>query len=576
MEAKKSLLYEHEECTKKENKIAYFSMEICVDSKIPTYSGGLGILAGDTLRSAADLGVPMVGITLLCKKGYLRQKINEEGCQQELPEEWSPEEVLVQLPAQVQVEIERRKVTVQVWMYMVRGLDGNNVPVYFLDTDLSENSDYDRSLSYYLYGGDDRYRLAQEIVLGIGGVRMLWELGFKDIFRYHMNEGHASLLALELLNNYNNQQENKWDIEQVKKSCVFTTHTPVPAGIDQFPYQLVEQVLGNIIPYELLKKLAGEEKLNMTQLALNLSHYINGVAKRHGLVSREMFPGYHIDSITNGVHSATWTGKYFAQLYDQYIPGWKSDSFSLRYALNIPDREVWDAHQKAKEELIDYINEVTNLEFDPAILTIGFARRATAYKRADLIFYDLNRLIDIASRVGKMQLVFAGKAHPKDQLGKELIQKIINTSRQLPAPATENIKIVYLENYDMDLGKRLTSGVDLWLNTPRKPKEASGTSGMKAAHNGVPSLSVLDGWWVEGCIEGITGWSIGSAANVESIDEEEADSLYKKLELNIIPIYYHKKSQWINIMRHCIAINASFFNTHRMVLQYVSNAYLYS
>ncbi len=574
MEAKKGLLYEHEECTKKENKIAYFSMEICVDSKIPTYSGGLGILAGDTLRSAADLGVPMVGITLLCKKGYLRQKIDQEGCQQELPEEWNPEGVLAKLPAQVQVEIERRKVTVQVWMYMIRGLDGHNVPVYFLDTDLAENSDYDRSLSYYLYGGDDRYRLAQEIVLGIGGVRMLRELGFKDIFRYHMNEGHASLLALELLNNSNNHQENKWDIEQVKKKCVFTTHTPVPAGIDQFPYQLVEQVLGNIIPYELLRKLAGEERLNMTQLALNLSHYINGVAKRHGLVSREMFPGYHIDSITNGVHSATWTGKCFAQLYDQYIPGWKSDPFSLRYALNIPDEEVWHAHQKAKEELIDYINEVTNLKFDPEILTIGFARRATTYKRADLIFYDLNRLINITSRVGKIQLVFAGKAHPQDQPGKVLIQKIINISRQLSA--TENIKIVYLENYDMDLGKRLTSGVDLWLNTPRKPKEASGTSGMKAAHNGVPSFSVLDGWWVEGCIEGITGWSIGSAANVESIDENEADSLYKKLELHIIPIYYNKKSQWINIMRHCIAINASFFNTHRMVLQYVSNAYLYS
>jgi starch phosphorylase len=391
-----------------------------------------------------------------------------------------------------------------------------------------------------------------------------------------MNEGHASLLALELLNNYNNHQENKWDIEQVKKKCVFTTHTPVPAGIDQFPYQLVEQVLGNIIPYELLRKLAGEERLNMTQLALNLSHYINGVAKRHGLVSREMFPGYHIDSITNGVHSATWTGKCFAQLYDQYIPGWKSDPFSLRYALNIPDEEVWHAHQKAKEELIDYINKVSNLEFDPEILTIGFARRATAYKRADLIFYDLNRLIDITSRVGKIQLVFAGKAHPQDQPGKALIKKIINISRQLPA--TENIKIVYLENYDMDLGKRLTSGVDLWLNTPRKPKEASGTSGMKAAHNGVPSFSVLDGWWVEGCIEGVTGWAIGPSPK-ENMDEaerrrREITELYDKLQYLIIPTFYKNRDDWIQLMENSIGKVAYYFNSHRMMRRYATEAYL--
>jgi len=571
MEAKKGYLWEQTECTKKENTIAYFSMEICVDSGIPTYSGGLGILAGDTIRSSADLGVPMIGMTLLYKKGYLKQTIDQQGYQQESPEEWDPQEVLTLLPDQVQVEIEQRIVRIQAWMYMVRGIDGDVIPVYFLDTDIPENCDYDRSLSYYLYGGDEKYRLAQETILGIGGVRMLKELGFQDISRYHMNEGHASLLALELLSQHAHQEENQWGIEQVKKMCVFTTHTPVPAGIDQFSYELVRQVLGEPIPYDLLKNLGGADRLNMTQLALNLSHFINGVAKRHGMVSREMFPGYHIDSITNGVHSATWTGKYFSKLYDQYIPGWKSDPFSLRYALNIPDNEVRDAHQKAKEELIDYINRQNDSEFNKDSFTIGFARRATAYKRADLIFYDLNRLIDIARRKGKIQFVFAGKAHPKDYSGKELIQKIIHKSKQI----NKYIKITYLENYNMDLGKMLTTGVDLWLNTPRKPKEASGTSGMKAAHNGIPSFSILDGWWVEGCIEGITGWSIGSTANTQSIDQEEADSLYQKLEINILPTYYHRQNQWINIMRHCIAINASFFNTHRMVLQYVSNAYLY-
>lgn len=570
MEAKKGLFFEQEECIKKENKIAYFSMEICVDSKIPTYSGGLGVLAGDTIRSAADLGMPMIGLTLLYKKGYLRQKIDQNGFQQELPEQWNPDEFLMKLPNRVQVEVEQRIVNIQAWVYVVRGLDGDIVPVYFLDTDIPENSDYDRSLSYYLYGGDNKYRLAQEIILGIGGVKILQELGYHDIARYHMNEGHASLLVLELLNHHLNKDTNQLEIDKVRNKCVFTTHTPVPAGMDKFPYELVKKVLGELIPYDLLQELAGKEHLNMTQLALNLSHYINGVAKKHGMVSREMFPGYHIDSITNGIHSATWTNPYFSELYDRYIPGWKLDPFSLRYALNIPDNEVWDTHQKAKKELIDFINEKHNIVFDKDVLTIGFARRATAYKRADLIFYDPARLIDIARTRGKIQLVFAGKAHPADNSGKELIRKIIQGSQQIK----EQIKIIYLENYDMNLGKMMTSGVDLWLNTPRKPKEASGTSGMKAAHNGVPSFSILDGWWVEGCIEDITGWSIGSAANFESIDNEEANSLYQKLETKIIPTYYHQREKWINIMRHSIAINASFFNTHRMVLQYVSNAYL--
>lgn len=570
MEAKKSFILEQDKCIKKENKIAYFSMEICVDQKIPTYSGGLGVLAGDTIRSAADLGVPMIGITLLYKKGYLKQRIDENGYQQELPEEWNPENYLIKLPVQAQVEIERRVVNIQSWMYMVRGLDGDSVPVYFLDTDIPENTDYDRSLSYYLYGGDDKYRLAQEIILGIGGVRMLKKLGYTDIARYHMNEGHASLLVLELLNNHVDIVSNQSNLDIVKNKCVFTTHTPVPAGMDKFSYDLVKQVLGEPIPFNMLRDLGGSERLNMTQLALNLSHYINGVAKRHGMVSREMFPGYHIDSITNGIHSATWTNKYFSDLFDQYMPGWKLDPFSLRYALNIPNNEVWDAHQKAKKDLIDYINKTHHSDFKEDIFTIGFARRATAYKRANLIFHNPDRLFNIAREKGEIQLVFAGKAHPKDYSGKELIQNIISESNK----TSKHIKIIYLENYDMDLGKLLTGGVDLWLNTPRKPKEASGTSGMKAAHNGVPSFSILDGWWVEGYIEGITGWSIGSAADYESIDQEEADSLYQKLETKIIPAYYHERERWNNIMRHCIAINASFFNTHRMVLQYVSNAYL--
>jgi len=572
METKEGYVFQTLESIKKDRKIAYFSMEICVDARIPTYSGGLGILAGDMIRSSADLEVSLVGVTLLYKKGYLHQKVGKEGIQQELPEEWNPQDYMQLLPNKILIEIEGRKVWVQAWLFCIKGLDSYCIPVFFLDTDLPENSVYDRSFSDFLYGGDKRYRLAQEIVLGIGGVRMLRELGFNHISKYHMNEGHASLLTLELLNHYNHQEE-KWSnktIEKVKNLCIFTTHTPVPAGMDQFSYELVGKVLGRLIPDPLLKELGGEERLNMTALALNLSHYVNGVAKRHGAVSQEMFPGYHIDSITNGVHSATWVCPHFQKLYDRYISGWRNDSFSLRYALSIPDEEVWQTHQEAKKILIDSVFQETGIQLDPEVLTIGFARRATAYKRADLIFYDINRLVDISRKYGKIQLVFSGKAHPEDWSGKELIRKIVQVSQQLRG----QIEVVYLENYNINLAKRMVSGVDLWLNTPKKPQEASGTSGMKAAHNGIPSLSILDGWWIEGCIEGFTGWSIGSAPDIESSDQEDAASLYDKLQNIVIPIYYRNRGKWINIMRHCIAINASFFNTHRMVLQYVLNAYL--
>jgi len=551
-------------------KIAYFSMEIGIDSRIPTYSGGLGVLAADTISACADLNVPMVAVTLLYKKGYFRQKIDAQGNQQELPDEWNPKDFLKPLPNKVSVTIENRNVFIQAWEYRVPGVSGYFVPIIFLDTDVKENSPSDRNLSYYLYGGDQKYRLSQEIILGVGGLRMVKELGYSHIRRYHMNEGHSSLLTLELLNERKRKKAPLWDISGVKRMCVFTTHTPVPAGMDQFSYDLVGQVLGGFIPIDFLREIGGKDRLNMTLLALNLSHYENGVAKEHGKVSREMFPGYHIDAITNGVHSATWVCENFKSLYDKYIPGWKYEPFSLRYALHIPKDEIWNAHQEAKHKLIDYVNKETQAGMDEKILTIGFARRATAYKRADLVFFDTTRLIYISEKIGKIQFVFAGKAHPQDWPGKELIKKIVNLSQQLK----NRITIVYLQNYDIELAKMLISGVDVWLNTPRKPLEASGTSGMKAAHNGIPSFSILDGWWIEGCIEGLTGWAIGQAHEAEGSEKENADSLYDTLERTVIPMFYHNPDNWINIMRHTIAINGSFFNTHRMVLQYALNAYL--
>lgn len=555
---------------KEDRRIAYFSMEIGLDAKIPVYSGGLGVLAGDTIKSCADLNVALVGVSLLYRKGYFSQKLNDEGMQIESPCIWEPKNFMTLLPEKVTVTIENRTVYIQAWMYTVEGASGYFVPILFLDTDIEANSESDRTLTHYLYGGDEKYRLAQEVILGIGGVKILNELGYNNISIYHMNEGHASLLSLELLKE-NQEKESEWDFESIKKKCVFTTHTPVPAGHDQFSYDLVKQVLGAFVPFDILKKLCGEDKLNMTLLALNLSDYVNGVAKQHRKVSQEMFPGYSIESITNGIHSTTWVCESFKKMFDNYIPGWRNDSFSLRYALSIPKEEIWNSHYEAKKVLIDYINTKLNANMDYDVLTIGFARRATAYKRADLIFYDKERLMNIAKNTGKIQFIFSGKSHPKDWQGKELIKKIITDARQING----NIKIVYLEDYEMELAKLLVSGVDVWLNTPRRPQEASGTSGMKAAHNGIPSLSILDGWWIEGCIESLTGWSIGSIGSTDSPDTRDANDLYEKLEKVIIPTYYHNRQGWIDIMRHAIAINASFFNTHRMVQQYVLNAYIY-
>lgn len=551
-------------------KIAYFSMEIGLDARIPTYSGGLGILAGDTIKSCADLKVPMIAVTLLYEKGYFSQKLDDAGNQEELPVLWNPKDFLKPLLNNVTVTIEGRVVIIRAWQYDVTGIGDYFVPVIFLDTDLSHNSEYDRSLNDNLYGGDQRYRLAQEIILGIGGVRMLHNLGYTGIKKYHMNEGHASLLTLELLNEQKRKTEPVWDFERVREQCVFTTHTPVLAGHDQFPYDLANAVLGESMPLDVLKMLAGEDRLNMTLLALNLSGHINGVAKKHGEVSRSMFPGYSIASITNGVHSSTWTCDSFKQLYDKYIPGWRNDPFSLRYAVGIPKDEIWKAHAEAKKTLIDYINNNANAGFDYDTFTIGFARRAAVYKRTDLIFSDVNRLIDISDNSGKIQFVFAGKAHPQDWPAKEVLKNVFRHMARL----RDKIKVMYLANYDRELAQLLTSGVDLWLNTPKRPNEASGTSGMKAAHNGVPHLSVFDGWWIEGHIEGITGWAIGSALDEESNDAEDARALYDTLQLTVVPMFYRNTDNWINIMRHAIAINASFFNTHRMVQQYVLNSYL--
>jgi starch phosphorylase len=587
----------HKDVSSSERTIAYFSMEIGIDAEIPTYSGGLGVLAGDTIRSAADLNLPMVAVTLLHRKGYFFQRISADGRQTEESVKWVVEDFLREMQKRTSVVIDGRTVRIRSWVLEVKGIGGFTVPVYFLDTNLPENSEWDRTLTDSLYGGDHYYRLCQELILGMGGVRILRALGYKQIKRFHMNEGHAAFLTLELLDEEARRKDRKTvsrnDIEAVKQQCIFTTHTPVPAGHDQFPIDLVGRVLGSrddfldlkdIFCLDLATRVLGltdvpkdlnnpsGAKLNMTLLALNMSHYVNGVAKKHGEISKQMFAEYDINSITNGVHAATWTGASFRTLYDEFIPGWRSDNFSLRYALSIPKEMIWNAHVEQKKQLIESVNRESNLGMSVDVLTIGFARRSASYKRGDLFFSDIERLRRISAQSGHLQVIYAGKAHPHDQSGKEVIRRIYQAKEALK----KDIKIAYLENYDIDLGKMITSGVDVWLNTPQPPMEASGTSGMKAALNGIPSLSILDGWWIEGCIEGLTGWSIeGDPSGTNSSGEMSGDalSLYNKLEQLIIPLFYHDRDRFIDVMRSCIAINGSFFNTHRMVQQYVLHAY---
>jgi starch phosphorylase len=551
--------------------IAYFSMEIALEPSLPTYSGGLGILAGDTLRAAADLGVPMVAVTLAHRHGYFRQSLNDDGVQKEHPDTWHPEERLELADSTVTLSIAGRLVHVRAWRYRVKGVSGCEVPVYLLDTDLPINDPQDRSLTDFLYAGDARFRLAQEAVLGMGGAQFLHFEGYR-IETYHLNEGHSALLLLSLLERQIERQITESNafsdaLEAVRVRCCFTTHTPVPAGHDRFAEALVREVLGDQ-KGDLLREMGAlaSGELNMTDLALRGSRYANGVAMRHGEVSRTMFPGQELRAITNGIHSATWAAPAFAELFDRRLPEWRHDNLYLRYAESIHIDEIAAAHRRAKLDLLALIKRRTGVTLLPDVLTIGFARRATAYKRGSLLFEDVARLARIAQRAGPIQIVYGGKAHPSDEPGKAVIQSIFRAARSLNG----NVRVVYLENYDMALAQYLIPGVDVWLNTPERPLEASGTSGMKAALNGVPSLSVLDGWWVEGCISGVTGWSIGESDAVDA--SNDADSLYDALE-TIDALFYKSPDTFAKIMRSSIALNASFFNTHRMVTQYVRNAY---
>lgn len=526
------------------DSVAYFSMEIGVKPEIKTYSGGLGVLAGDTLKSAADLGLDFSGFTLLYREGYFRQVLNEEDFQEEEPQNWDYEEILEDTGEVVELEVKNEAVKAKIWKYSFDGEKGS-VDIFFLDTGLEENSEQAKNYTRQLYDGDNEMRLCQETVLGIGGAKAVEKLGLDPDY-YHMNEGHSALLTVEAEGDF-----------------VFTTHTPVAAGHDSFSPALAEKVLGSYS-----KDLDLSHELNMTELALKKSDYRNAVSEKHREVSEQMFPQHQLESVTNGIHVKTWTSDNIQSLFNQYVKGWREDSQRLTQALNIPDTEIWEAKKESKIELIDYIKDETGRNLEPDKFTVGFARRATSYKRPTLIFKDLEALDKLGEKYEGLQLIFGGKAHPHDQHGKELIQKIKNYGNML-----EHVEVFFIEDYGMEDSKAMLSGCDLWLNNPVRGQEASGTSGMKAAVNGTPQLSVLDGWWLEGHIEDVTGWSIGENY-VEGEDEDEVDSksIYRKLD-HIISMYENERQAWLKVMKNCIALNGSYFNTERMVKEYAAEAY---
>ncbi|MFX1504098.1 MAG: alpha-glucan family phosphorylase [Promethearchaeota archaeon] len=551
----------------KDQEIAYFSMEIALESSFPIYSGGLGILAGDTLRSAADMGLPMIAITLTYDAGYFYQQIGSSGEQIEKGMEWDFSNDFKKIDQQVTLELQDKLIKVESWSYEVIGRNGHKIPVLLLDTDLNENEPWQRNLTHMLYDANPFQRIAQEMILGICGYRMLEKLGYDNIKTYHLNEGHAAFLIFELLKKYKK-------LEEVKRHCVFTTHTPVKAGLEEFDYNLVNDVFRNRIPDQ-IHEFGGKNKLNMTILALNASGYINAVSKKHSEISKKMFPNYEINHITNGIHVGYWLSPYMRDLLNEELTrDWHHNLNLFKNALTLDSYELWRVHNKAKRSLIEYENSHSWILFDKDLLTIGFCRRIAEYKRPLLIFNDLERLAKIIKK--KAQLIFAGKAHPADLQSKDYIRKIHEYSDYLWN--SYGIGLIFLENYEISLAKLLVSGVDLWLNNPRRYLEASGTSGMKASINGVLNFSTLDGWWIEGYFmsDKKAGWAIGpepSDPKAQIVDDSiDVEDMYNKLENEIIPLFYHRRDEWQERMKYAIRLG-EYFNTNRMMEEYALKSY---
>jgi len=539
--------------------IAYFTAEIGLWSELHTYSGGLGVLAGDHVKSAADVGLPLVGMSLLYREGYGRQHLDDQGIQSETYAPIDPNEHLTNTGQTIQLPLDGSTLYASIWKASVVGVGGHVVPVYFLDTFHPNNSAEFVGLGARLYGGDDSTRVRQEYLLGVGGVRALQALGH-DFAGMHLNEGHCTFAMLEMLH-------QGWTREELAQRTLFTTHTPVPAGHDRFEWSLVEDVMGDLLPSdarELVREAGDSEgggRCSMSHLAVALSTAVNAVSNLNAQVASTMFGTTHIAPITNGVHHITWTSPQMSGLFDQHLPGWKEDPSQLGYAGRLPDAALQDARQVNRRILRELVHASTGVELDEQRLTIGFARRFATYKRANLVFSDLERLRSIGA--GRIQFVFSGKAHPKDEGGKQLIRDIFASAGQV----AEDIPVAFIENYDMATGLAMTSGVDIWLNNPIRPLEASGTSGMKAAMNGVPNCSILDGWWPEGCEHGVNGWAIGHSED-ERDDARDAENIYNVLEHEVLPLWDEGPERWAKLMRASIATSARFTGT-RMIADYL-------
>jgi starch phosphorylase len=554
---------------KNSTQVAYISMEIAVDSNIPTYSGGLGVLSGDTVRSAADLELPMVGLCLCYSTGYFYQFFNEHGEQKEKEIEWNFFYEFEKVEKPITIKIEDKEVLVSAWLYRVIGQSGHILPIYLLTTDIEGNEDWMKKMTGSLYDSTSRWnRIVQEMILGIGGVKLLNSQGYTNIETYHLNEGHGSFSIVELYNMLNG------DLDKVRNKVVFTTHTPVPAGHDRFDQDLVKKVFENRMPSEISKIAEDNGQFNMTYLGMGLSRYRNGVAKKHGDISRKMFPQYEVDSITNGIHLGFWVSRPFRQIFKKKWPNWKANPSILQNAIELDDLDIFDAHIENKFNLINYQKGHSWNLLDEERITIGFARRFATYKRATLIFKDIDKLGSICQ--DKIQFIFAGKAHPQDKMGKEYIKEIYNSGEYLYD--NYGVKVVMMENYNMDLSHMLVSGCDIWLNTPERYREASGTSGMKAALNGVLNFSVQDGWWLEGYHRNpMAGWAIGpddsnpEDPGVSNDWDIDSKAIYEILENEIIPTYLNHE-EWLFRSKNAIAL-AAFFNTNRMMKEYAKKAY---
>jgi starch phosphorylase len=609
-------------CSTSDNPIiAYFSAEFGVHECLSLYAGGLGVLAGDHLKSASDLGVPLVGVGLLYQKGYFRQYLNIDGWQQEVYVENDFYNMPIELvrdkdgrPLTISIEYPGRAVLAQIWSVSV-----GRVKLYLLDTNVSENAPPDCMITSSLYGGDREMRIRQEIMLGIGGLRALAAMGIRPTV-CHMNEGHAAFMSLERIRQLQNKKNMTFDeaLEATKAGNVFTIHTPVKAGLDEFPVEMMDKYFGDYYPalgidrkhFLSLGRINpndDNETFQMPVLALRLSSYVNGVSKLHGEVSRLMWSGIWpavpvdevpVTAITNGVHIKSWLSDEIASLYERYIgPNWTDENIDRSVWKNIdqiPDEEFWRAHQRCKERLVafarnrlkaqmqrrgTYHTELNWAEevLDPEALTIGFARRFASYKRANLLLADPQRFVKLLGNADRpIQVIFAGKAHPRDREGKEIIRQIIHFANQYDVRR----RIVFLEDYDMDVARVMVHGVDLWLNTPRRPMEASGTSGMKAAINGALNISTLDGWWCEG-YRPDGGWAIGSGENYDDPsyqDIVESQAVYNIFENEIVPLFYTRSADnlpraWIRRVKNSIRWIAPRFNTHRMVGEYVRRFY---